>query len=496
LLPRSMAEHTPTRAAPARTGGQGAAAARHERRPVDGLVAAILDLQRAAGNQAVSRLLVPEPLPAGGGAPLLTDARADLEARFGYDLGAVRVHAGSQAAAAMRAKALTSGRDIWLGPGRGPSDRTLLAHEVAHILQQGTGHAGGLRGAGGDPARRGSLEAQARQAAAAAPPAAPPRLRPLSPAATATPAVQFDSDKPSLEQVLRLEETVPVKGLPRAQSNYADRAFKSVWSAPVGDVYLLSPEGTPGQGKTGVEVPKAEFHLDDDPVAGPVTVHHRVYRSREVAEAVLRDMRDAAQRAGMNTNVYTYYLRGGYIFPTTLSGSTVPVLTGHLRIIRESNRADIKATIELGEALKWWYIGARFPIRIKGAEPPRMPPRVPPGAGAPGAVAAGFNFARVAEELVASTGSIASAGQRMLAAARQLSAMRNLTAAQKAQVMLEFFRRIGFAINQEGVVDEGLYLIMKSENAQRAFRFVKSSGEILYGRFNQQTLEYVWEALR
>ena len=84
----------------------------------------------------------------------------------------------------------------------------------------------------------------------------------------------------------------------------------------------------------------------------------------------------------------------------------------------------------------------------------------------------------------------------MLAAARQLSAMRNLTAAQKAKVMLDFFRRINFVINKEGLVDEGLYLIMKSDDARYAFRFVKSSGEILYGRFNFQTLEYVWEALR
>ena len=62
--------------------------------------------------------------------------------------------------------------------------------------------------------------------------------------------------------------------------------------------------------------------------------------------------------------------------------------------------------------------------------------------------------------------------------------------------VLAFFRRINFIINKEGLVDEGLYLIMKSDDAKYAFRFVKSSGEILYGRFNFQTLEYVWEALR
>jgi hypothetical protein len=564
---------------------------RQETRAVEGLVAAVLGLQRDAGNQAVSRWLVREPLAGDGGAPLPADTRADLEARFGYNLGEVRVHAGSQTAAATGAKAVTSGRHIWLGPGRSLSDRTLLAHEVAHVVQQATGEAEGLRGAGGDPARRAALERRARQAAASTPAAAPPRARPSLPPPTLAPVAQFDFDQdvlgelrglpsaeaeglteaerrrredviaarkarllalfaglpagaaqrvherlrkrregdalserfhdilatatrkellailqraasaapqaktgePTMQQTLRLEETVTIKGLPSEQPNYADRAFRSIWSAPVGDVYTLSPQTVHGQGQTGTDVPKAEFHLDTDPLTGFTIVHNRVYRSRDVAEAVLRYMRAVATP---DMNVYTFYLRDGYIFPTILSESTVPVLTSNLRKVRESERADLQATAELAKDVALWYVGARFPVRVSGGGGPPRTPGVPPGPGTAGPVAAGFNAARVAEELAASTGTIANAGQRMLAAARQLSAMRNLTAAQKVEVMLDFFRRINFIVSKEGVVDEGLYLIMKSDDARYAFRFVKSSGEILYGRFNLKTLEYVWEALR
>jgi hypothetical protein len=110
--------------------------------------------------------------------------------------------------------------------------------------------------------------------------------------------------------------------------------------------------------------------------------------------------------------------------------------------------------------------------------------------------AAAVSVTGVADELVAATQAIANPGQKMLAAARQVSAMRNLTAGQKARVILEFFKRIGFAISKEGVVDEAAQLVMKSEDERYAFRFIKSTGDILYGKFNMKTYQYVWESLR
>lgn len=77
------------------------------------------------------------------GQPLDPAARDLMESRFGYDFGAVRVHADERAARsaeAVSARAYTVGRDVVFGPGRyEPSSlegQRLLAHELAHVVQQ------------------------------------------------------------------------------------------------------------------------------------------------------------------------------------------------------------------------------------------------------------------------------------------------------------------------------------------------------------------------
>ncbi|MBE7451439.1 MAG: DUF4157 domain-containing protein [Kofleriaceae bacterium] len=88
-------------------------------------------------------------LPAGSGAGLLDDQRARFEASLGTDLSAVRVHTGPASAAAaseLGARAFTTGNDIHFGAGEhrpdDPFGMHLLAHEVAHTVQQ-RGGAGG-----------------------------------------------------------------------------------------------------------------------------------------------------------------------------------------------------------------------------------------------------------------------------------------------------------------------------------------------------------------
>lgn len=97
----------------------------------------------------------------GIGEPLSADARAAMEARFGYDLSRIRVHTDSQIADELRARTFTSGQHIWFRPGRGPWDRHLLAHEITHVVQQATGEINGLHGAGRDKSRRKMLESRA-----------------------------------------------------------------------------------------------------------------------------------------------------------------------------------------------------------------------------------------------------------------------------------------------------------------------------------------------
>ena len=66
-----------------------------------------------------------------------------MEAEFGHDFSQVRVHADSQAAeaaGAVDANAFTLGNDIVFGTSRWaprtPSGSRLVAHELAHVLQQ------------------------------------------------------------------------------------------------------------------------------------------------------------------------------------------------------------------------------------------------------------------------------------------------------------------------------------------------------------------------
>jgi hypothetical protein len=97
----------------------------------------ISELQRTVGNRAVRRALQ------GDGKPLEAPTRSLFEGRFGHDFGNVRVHVGTPAAESARdltARAFTYGSDIVFGAGeyRPETDggRGLIAHELAHVVQQ------------------------------------------------------------------------------------------------------------------------------------------------------------------------------------------------------------------------------------------------------------------------------------------------------------------------------------------------------------------------
>lgn len=78
------------------------------------------------------------------GQPLPVSVRADLEPRFDYNFGNVRVHTDTRAADAARsisAQAFTVGANVYFGSGSynpaSVSGRRLLSHELAHVIQQG-----------------------------------------------------------------------------------------------------------------------------------------------------------------------------------------------------------------------------------------------------------------------------------------------------------------------------------------------------------------------
>jgi outer membrane protein OmpA-like peptidoglycan-associated protein len=80
----------------------------------------------------------------GPGQALSPQVQRRADCRFGIDADEVRVHTGAggtRVAQAMGAKAVTAGRDIFFAPGRyapeTPEGEHLLAHELAHVAQQG-----------------------------------------------------------------------------------------------------------------------------------------------------------------------------------------------------------------------------------------------------------------------------------------------------------------------------------------------------------------------
>lgn len=122
--------------------------------------AAVLD----EPGEAVQRKAGPASAPAGnlpsladrlartqsGGEALAPAVRRPMEAAFGRDFSSVRMHRDSEAADLSRefsALAFTRGSHIYFGSGtydpEGSAGKRLLAHELAHVVQQGHAAGGG-----------------------------------------------------------------------------------------------------------------------------------------------------------------------------------------------------------------------------------------------------------------------------------------------------------------------------------------------------------------
>jgi Domain of unknown function (DUF4157) len=101
------------------------------------------------------------------GQPLDSSTRAFMESRFGHDFGPVRVHTSQEAnnaAAAISARAFTTGYHIVFGAGTyaplTASGRGLIAHELAHTLQQTGSAVAGSERPTGKPATVGRQTSQ------------------------------------------------------------------------------------------------------------------------------------------------------------------------------------------------------------------------------------------------------------------------------------------------------------------------------------------------
>ncbi len=138
---------------------------------------AMLGLQRAVGNAGMAGVLEDERSPVHdvvrtGGQPLAPEVRGDMESRLGHDFGDVRVHndsAAHESANSVSAHAYTVGsnvvfqRDMY--DPSSTAGKTMLAHELTHVVQQRNGAVDGAPAAGGirvsDPSDRFEREAAA-----------------------------------------------------------------------------------------------------------------------------------------------------------------------------------------------------------------------------------------------------------------------------------------------------------------------------------------------
>ena len=76
------------------------------------------------------------------GAPLPVAVKSPLAHSFSVDLTPIRVHTDARAQLTVRSfntRAFAYGHHIFLGPGESPTDLRLMAHEVAHVVQQSRG---------------------------------------------------------------------------------------------------------------------------------------------------------------------------------------------------------------------------------------------------------------------------------------------------------------------------------------------------------------------
>src|SRR5215217_4268316 len=76
------------------------------------------------------------------GASLPVAVKGPLSRSFSVDLTPIRVHTDARAQLTVRSfktRAFAYGNNIFLGPGESPADLRLMAHEVAHVVQQSRG---------------------------------------------------------------------------------------------------------------------------------------------------------------------------------------------------------------------------------------------------------------------------------------------------------------------------------------------------------------------
>jgi hypothetical protein len=254
-----------------------------------------------------------------GGRPLDRDTRTFMESRFVHDFSGVRVHTGADAAASaavLGAKAYTVGRHIVLGGGQpspeSPSARPLLAHELAHVVQQRRG------GAAPAVAASAAHEMDARSAATSAMSGrVPVRVE----TGTAIGWAREEKGGGTALPLLTAED-------PTASPRYIDTIFQRVSYSLVFGVTTFKWEEH-GKEKL-IRIPFNDLDQND---AQAFVALWKVHKSKEEAMQTVRAYREAAPGFAY----YSFYMDPeGVIMPTSFSKGSTPLFHAMWPALRQS----------------------------------------------------------------------------------------------------------------------------------------------------------------
>jgi hypothetical protein len=423
-------------------------------------------LQRKSSNnseQAEAPPIVDEVLNSAGQS-LDAATRGFFEPRFGRDFSSVRVHTDAKAAQstqAVGASAYTVGQHIVFGANSYAPETSrgqrLLAHELTHTLQQPKGlprFAGELK-----IGRRGE--------------AAEKEADNVSSAVLANNASGANVTRQS-DSLQRDEPTAVNPEIAEVSGNKYVDIFTSVH-------YSLDYRAEGGNLSTWLQV----FYPDGTVI--------------DISTYDIKDTTVSAQR-GVEMMGQGHIGEGGRIFPLEMNKQTTPRLyaakKSAIETMEEYNYEFILTTLPavLFIITMGLGIGAK-PVRTTTKLPSVRPkPKINPPKSTAAAVA--FNAAKIADDLFEAVKHLKNPGKMMIEAAKILSKMNQLSAAQKVKVILEFFNRIGFAISRQGVTETADYFLMHAEDGRYAFKFMKDSGQIWYGKFDMNTAQYVWSVIQ
>ena len=411
----------------------------------------------------------------GPGYPLDPATRQSMESRFGQDFSRVRVHTDEGAAESARsinARAYTFGNDVVFDSGayapQATEGRKLLAHELVHVAQQ-------RRDADRDTANfettNGKPEANPIQG---------PGRNLIHRRANANAVTQMDvaAIKADPDYIDNGLVKMTFYGAEEADLFYSDGAVLRLGLVPR---YVTSPfqsvdyHSARSEYAEYQESPKSLKFVPDvrHLPSGPGTTYGEVLQKYSKAVA------------------FSVEPQSGKIVPNHVNPVTAPFLCKFLQQAEaeyvQNFDAIAKGMVKVLEKFKIILELELFRVTL----PTGGLPRAATGA----AAAKAFDAARLADELYMEARVLQNPGRMMLRAATKLSGMAELSAGQKAAAMLEFFKRIGFAISKSGVQDAAEYILMRSEDEKYAFKIIKATGKFLYGKFDVAKLDYVWTEL-